>query len=45
MKVLLIGVGTKVRFIRNTNLVAAWSIFTAISAVVDNDLLDVFLAT
>jgi alpha-tubulin suppressor-like RCC1 family protein len=40
MEVLLIGAGAEVCFIGNTNLVVAQSICTAISAVVDNDLIN-----
>jgi hypothetical protein len=43
MEVLLIGMGAEVCFIGNADLVVAESICTAIGAVVDNDLIDIFL--
>jgi hypothetical protein len=45
VKVLLIGVGAKICYTGNTDSVVAESIFTTIGAVVDKDLIDIFLFT
>jgi hypothetical protein len=44
VKVLLIGVGAKICCTGNTDSVVAESIFTTIGAVVDKDLIDIFLS-
>jgi hypothetical protein len=44
-KILLISVGAEICFIGDTNSIVTKSVCTAIGAIVDNDLIDIFFFT
>jgi hypothetical protein len=45
VEILLISVGAEICFIGDTNLIVTKSVCTAIGAIVDNDLIDIFFFT